>query len=322
MKIETGKHWGVALILGIFCISGICAQERDPELLDVLEKPGIENSTILDIMAATTIELKAILRHNITAPFLAGEGVLTRGNNIRGSFVFDITPVSLNASAEAVWTPLAILQLTAGMKAGSGWSLTLGNFSAYGIGKNVRVGAHEEGYSGSPFEGLIWSGKAGAALQFDFAALFPGDWNHVVVRAYNEFFYRANTAANSTDSWYFENDFGENRNGWKYYASYLLGYQMPIFFNTFALLAELEKNLYNTPGGDAWGDSLGYWKLAGLFNFTITKWFSAALIVQFRSMRNYTPATKDYFYQDRVLVTSDPRRFEFYRAAINVTFTF
>jgi hypothetical protein len=160
----------------------------------------------------------------------------------------------------------------------------------------------------------------GGAFQFDLAAVLPGDWHHLVFRSYHEIRYKGYTDASEGDSWYFENDDGENRNGFNYYGNYLLGYQMPLFLNTLGLMAEMDKYLYDTPNRGSWGDGLGRWTFSALFNFTITDWLSAALITQFRTRRNYTDATKDNgFYQDRQIRDSPSRHLEFYRVALIMT---
>jgi hypothetical protein len=101
---------------------------------------------------------------------------------------------------------------------------------------------------------------------------------------------------------------------------------MPIFLNTAGILAEAEQFLYNAPEGDFWGDKLPRWKFAGVFNFTVTKQFGAALIIQFRTLRNYRDGdrsnTNHYFYQYRELDRENPLRLEFYRAAAVLTYKF
>ena len=49
--------------------------------------------------------------------------------------------------------------------------------------------------------------------------------------------------------------------------------------------------------------------------------FSAMLMAQARTVRNFTDATDDYeFYQDRVVDTDDERRIEFYRLVATLTY--
>jgi hypothetical protein len=285
----------------------------------------IRNSSGLTLQTSTRPEAKLGITQNVILPLLQGESPLTEDNNLSLTLTAEISPISVNGIAEAVFTPVAFLQAVTGARIGSGWNITIFGSDVYGMGINRRNAITQKPeVDGDPFEGLLWSAYGGAVFQFDLAALVPGDWTHVVFRTYHEARYKGNTAASSTDSWYFENDDGQNRNGLTYYGSYLLGYQMPIFLNTVGLMAEMELYLYNTPHRQDWGDDLGRWTFGPLFNVTVTKNFSAALIVQLRTRRRYTEGreddlTKDVFYQDRRLKTDDPY-LTFYRAAVILSY--
>ncbi|MDR2028347.1 MAG: hypothetical protein LBP93_02275, partial [Treponema sp.] len=280
----------------------------------------ITTFTDLNFTISSLPEAKLGVTQNFVFPVLQGTGPLTMGNNLRTALTAELSPISVNGIAEFIWTPIAFFQAAAGARAGSGWNIALFGSDIKGIGINRRGPGGTAETEGSGFEGLLWSAQAGGTLQFDLAAVLPGDWHHVVFQSYHEIRYKGYTAAASGDSWYFENDDGENRNGFNYYGNFLLGYQMPLFLNTLALMAEVDKYLYDTPGRDDWGDGLGRWTFSALFNFTITERFSAALAAQFRTRRNYTDDTKDAaFYQDRRIRDNPSRHLEFYRVALIMT---
>ena len=286
------------------------------------------STTSVTLQTSTRPEVKLGITQTYSFPLLQGEGPLTRDNNVNLALTAEVTTVSLNGIAEAVFTPIAFLQVLAGTRIGSGWNIELFGSDVYGIGINHPISEDDPRpeVTGDPFDGLLWSAYGGAVFQFDLAALVPGDWHHVVFRTYHAGRYNGYTAASSTDSWYFENDGGQNRNGFSYYGSYFLGYQMPIVLNTVGFMAEMERYLYDTPNRKDWGDDLGRWTFGPLVNFTITKKFSAALIVQFQTRRNYIEGTEDdlakeVFYQNRRLNTADPRYLTFYRVAAILSYT-
>jgi len=270
----------------------------------------------LNFVLATTLEAKVKITGTVTVPFLAGSGALTSGNNIAFKIGGELSPVSINGTVETVLTPAAFLQFLAGGSIGSGWNLPIAN----GLRMNERTGTKDSELTGGAFSGLVWSAKAGGVFQFDFAALKPGDWNHLVFQTSHVARYRALSSANSTDSWLYEADKGENRNGWNYYGAYFIGYQMPLVLNTAGFLVEEDLYLFDTPDGALWGDDLARWTFGPLLDFTLGERTSAALLVQWHSMRNFTGETEDYgFYQDRRLIDDDRYRMEFYRAALSVT---
>ena len=295
-----------------------------PQLM--ADEGGIKSSTTLEMQTSTRPEAKLSLSQSFTFPFLQGSGPLTRGNNIKTGIAAEVSPVSLAGVAQAIWTPIAFLELSGGAKLGSGWNMSLGN----GIGLNVPVegsgSPRKAKIDGSAFDGLQWRAWGGGAFQFDIAALVPGDWNHVIFRVYDEMRYSAYTRAGAGDSWIIESDDGENRNGWISHGEAVLGYQMPLspVLNFVGFMGELDFNLYNTPGGDYWGDKLGKWILSGLFNFSIHPRFDASLIVQMRTRRNHGISNfenRDYFYQDfELLSDGGKRRLVFYRAALILSY--
>ncbi|MDR2480656.1 MAG: hypothetical protein LBD48_15265 [Treponema sp.] len=285
---------------------------------------GVKEYTGIDLTVSSLPEAKLAATQSFTVPFLQGEHFLVQDNNIKFSLKADLSPVSMNASGEAVFTPIAFFQLSAGALAGSGWNVVLFGGDVKGIGIN-KDGASGPEVDGSAFDGFFGKWHAGGALQFDTGAVFPGDWNHVLMRTYHEINYMSYSRAAPGDSWFYENDDGENQNGFNYRANYVVGYQMPLFLNTVALMAETRKYLYNTPGGNFWGDALGRWEFSAILNFRINDWFSAALITQCRTRRNYIGLTskqeeKSVYYRNRDLDDDNPLRFEFYRVAAIMTF--
>jgi hypothetical protein len=279
--------------------------------------PEFTSDTTTELTISSMPEAQLGITQGFTFPFLQGSGPLTAGNNLRTTLSAALTPVSVTGTVQAVWTPIAFLQIAGGVKAGSGWRVNLFGGDIVGIGISRADSGGNTQVVGDALDGLVWRAHLGGTFQFDAAAIFPGDWNHVVVLSAHEVYYRAYTRASGDDSWCFEADSGENQNGFNYYGSFFLGYQMPIFLNTLGILTEMDKYLYNTPGGDLWGDQMIRWTFGLLLNFTITPKLSAAVITQMRTLRNYTnPGAEDLYYRNRVLDKSDPLRLEFYRAAL------
>ena len=83
----------------------------------------ISSSNELLLQISTLPELKLGFTKRFVVPFLQGESPLTEDNNIGLALTAEISPVSLNGLAEAVWTPIAFFQLAAGGRIGSGWNL-------------------------------------------------------------------------------------------------------------------------------------------------------------------------------------------------------
>jgi hypothetical protein len=275
---------------------------------------------VINLTVSSLPEAKIGFVQGFTFPFLRGGSVLTAGNNFRTTLTAEVSPVSLDGIVEGILTPIAFLQLAAGFRIGTGWNVTLFGGDLHGIGINRPGAGGKAETAGSAFDGIQWKAHFGGALQFDMAAVFPGDWHHIVFRSYHEINYRGYSAASKDDSWFLENDAGENRNGFSYYGNFLAGYQMPFFFNMAAVLVEMDKFLYDTPNRENWGDNLIRWTFSAVLNFTVTDRIGAALIPQWRAFRNYNGFDPDVFYQNRSLDRANPLRLEFYRVVAILTF--
>jgi hypothetical protein len=305
---------GAAMRLKILFAGILCA------LAALAYADEITSAAKLSLTLSTLPEAKIKIARSVSVPFLRGDHALTENNAVSAEIAGEITPVSIAALGEIVWSPAAFFELTSGAQFGSGWNIRLGGWEVRGIGVNKRGADGGLVVEGSAFDGLLWNARIGGTLMFDFAAIFPGDWRHVVLSAYNECMYAGYSGAAKNDSWFFEGDSGENRNGWNYYGCFIAGYQMPLFLDAAALMAEIKSYLYDTPHRERWGDDLPRWTFSAVFNFKVAEKISARLIAQCRTERNFTAATaENEFYQDRRIETP-AQRLEFYRAAAIMTF--
>lgn len=293
-----------------------------PQFAQVLFAEDSSSDILLQATSAPALKL-GFIKH-FTFPFLQGEGPLTKDNNIGLSLTGEVSPISLNGLAEVVWTPIAFFQFYTGGRIGSGWNIKLFGGDIYGIGLNKPDASGKAEHDGKAFDGLLWKAQAGAALQADLAAVFPGDWNHVVARSYHEINYQGYTRAGNGESWYFENDngfAGENCNGFNYYGNLLIGYQMPIFLKMVALMTEANLYLYDMPEREKWGDDRIRWTFSCILNFSVTRQIDIALITQFWTQRNYLETNwLDLYYRNRTIDSANPLRLEFYRVAAFLTY--
>jgi hypothetical protein len=242
-------------------------------LTAVLALPATETSSSVTLIGSSAPEIQVEAKYSIKQPVLVGQGALTSGNNIKLDLVGKASPVSVNAAATAVLTPIAILEFSVGGQVGTAWTFPLGDLYGIQISPDVGVSNTEE----DPLSGIYYKGKAGAAFQFDTGAVFPGEWSSVIIRVYQEIYYRAWTGAEDDQMWDYELS-GGLVNGLNYYGSYFLGYRMPIILNTIGLL--LETDTYNIDG-DYYDDT--FYTLGIIANFGLTDTLSMTLIPQWNT---------------------------------------
>ncbi|MDR2468629.1 MAG: hypothetical protein LBD22_06695 [Spirochaetaceae bacterium] len=294
--------------------------KNKPPPLPPQEGEKIKAIRYLSVSATTIPEVMLSLTHEWDVPVLRGNTPFTKDNNIKPLLRFDFMPVGIDITAEATLTPIAFLQVIAGLKIGSGWSLGKGY---WGIGISS---ADERGrliVDSHPFSGIITKQWLGGALQADLAALIPGKWTHIVFRTYHEIGNTWFSAAKMNESWYHANDEGENRNGFTYLGSYLLGYRMPIFLNTIGFRADVNTYLYDLAQDTLWGDDLPRWIFSVFANFDIFDSFEVTAVCQFWSQRNYTdPSWQSLYYRNRHIDPNNKLSASFYRLACIITWHF
>ncbi|MDR0376500.1 MAG: hypothetical protein LBH70_01775 [Spirochaetaceae bacterium] len=283
---------------------------------------SITASSNLSLSVSSLPEAQLAFTQSFAVPVLRGDHFLFSGNNLTTNLTVNVSPLSMNAGAEAVLTPIALAQIKAGALGGSGWNIPgLGNGLAINT-RGMKNGKSFNDLAGSPFEGLVWKVYGGGVLQFDLAAVLPGDWNHLLFQTYQEVNYRANTSAGPKQLWEYENRGGLFRNGLNYYASYVIGYQLPAsrFLNLIGFMGEMEYKIWDELDYDAAaradsGYDMPEWKLSALYNTGITKQFGITVILQMRTVPQYTDDSRDRYYLDRKLDSEMPVTFAFYRAA-------
>ena len=236
-------------------------------------------------------EIKGIFSHFWSLPFLTGGNFLTKDNSIQLRTDGELSPVSLNGIAELTISPVAFAKISAGIGAGTGWIFLGFN----GMGRNLP-GTSYSNCQAESFQGIVYRCWLSGTLQFDLAALFPGDWNHLVFAIVPHFQYRAYTGAGQDTAWQYENDDGQNFNGLKYIGDYFIGYRMPIFWETAGFLLETEEYCdanrnRSLIGNKGWGSDLVRLTFGPVFGFRFSDTASLTILPQFRNLADYSDET-------------------------------
>jgi hypothetical protein len=239
--------------------------------------PEAETRIDLSLYASTRGEMQFNFVPQWKFPFLQGESPLTSGNNIALKLDASISPISAGLTGDAVLTVAPFLLFTIGAAADTGWNYDLlGKIPLIGLGLNRKSNADDpnDGVIGNGFDGVVWNTHTGSTLQFDFAAFFPGDWNHIVIQIYNELQYIAYTKANGDELWYYLGDDGMNQNSFRHNFACFAGYAMPIFVDLVGVQFSGTLPFYNAAAGDSVRDAGYFLTTAFLVNFKINEHFS------------------------------------------------
>lgn len=239
------------------------------------------------------VEAKAIFSAESRTPFLAGSGPLFADNRLGSKLSAEFSPVSINAVCSFSFQPIAFLVFESGGAAGTGWNV--GPFR--GLGLNPRGSYDSDDFDLESFGGAVWRVWGAGTFQFDFAAVVPGRWNHVVVLATGKVEYKAYMGADGREAWLWEADQGENFNGAKFSGTYVLAYRMPLVLDVAGLMAESEEWIgavrsyspMSETGG--WGSDFRTWRVGSLADFALGARDSLAVLCQFKLRPDWTDDT-------------------------------
>jgi len=275
----------IFILVCIIVVTGIQAEGNE----------GIQTQTDLSLVFSTVKEMQFGLEKRIIFPFLQGTNAMTADNNITLKLGVEVTPISVGILADTIWTPIAFFKLSLGSQVGSGWNFNMfgARMNGMGLYRRAESGNPQEWADGSGFDGVVWKAHFGATLQFDLAAIVPGDWNHVVMKFENFLNYQNYTRARGNEQWYFKADDGINQNSFGYYFSGFLGYQMPIFLNMAGIQIESSLPFYNPQSSESLADRQPEMFCSLVTEFKFSRRFNFMVITQL-SNRLVHPVTIDY----------------------------
>lgn len=252
---------------------------------------------------------KAVTRFNATytIPTPLGEHWLLRGANLALTGIFELSPLSVRPLIKADFTPVPFLVFSAGGSIGTGWNpLGFDGMSVYSPKK-------QEYESLTPFGHYYYDYWASATFQFDTGALIEGDWSHIVMQATYKWIYKGITGVDDGDIWCWQVFPGE-ANGWQYYVTGILGYQMPIALQMVGIMAEFYghydpgdyQKIYRGFDGDfMWID------LSLLANFKLSSKDELMTLLTFEGGRSFATHHKDSDEEPFLVKTG--REWSFYR---------
>ena len=309
------KKLFIGIVLCSFLFLPLAAREETHEnhSSDHSNKKVAYTTTINAIVTWPPQALVGVTQ-SFKVPFMQFDNPLTKDNNINFKIGAELSPISFEGKFGIVWTPIAFLEFYTESRVGSGWNIK----TLYGLALN-KNNAGKSNYIPLNFSKSIYSFSFGGAFQFDLGAVIPNDWSHVVFRTDQAALYKAMSGVDSEISWLYQADSGENRNGWKYQASYLIGYKMPIFLDLIAMKIDVEKKLFASPKGldnKVWGENLFLTTFGPIINFNIKKDYNIMLLAQWQTKPLYKGGGEADFYQTRVLDTDKKTQVKFYQVGI------
>ncbi|BCR21845.1 hypothetical protein [Borrelia sp. HM] len=214
--------------------------------------------------------------------------LLFKDNKVTMDFKIGLSPVTALLKGKIYFTPIAFINLYAGIELGLGWQ-------AFGFkGTGVHIG---DGQYSKNVEFYTEITVGGGRLQFDLNAIFDGDWTHIITVIGNDVMYINNPQANYNQLWKHNADEGKNINGFIILPYAALIYKMPLFsFNMIGLLYEGKTYIgyarkISTIQNKGWGSDFFYHNLSFVTKFKIIENLDLDLLLKFSTAPIYTADT-------------------------------
>ncbi len=195
---------------------------------------GSQFAPVTGAFSAVEARVTGFADYTIPVPF--SDNPLVSGNRLKISGILEVSPVTIDPALQVQFSPIAFLDFSAGASVAVGWPLTLGPLVVPGI---AVWNSTDKVYDDLVFNAARIEAWFQGLFQFDLAAIMPGDWNHVVTVDTFKIYYEGVTGLADGQPFNYQGS-GGKVNGWKYNATFLLGYQMPLVLQTVAVQAELD----------------------------------------------------------------------------------
>ena len=181
------------------------------------------------------LEARTTLHATYTIPVPFNDGALFSGNTVAIDSAIELSPVTFLPKFSVSFSPIAFLNFKAGANIGTGWKfLGIKALSVYDSDKREYV-------QQDPFKTWFYQLYTSGTIMFDTAAIFPGDWNHVVAVASFEIDYTGLLNANKHAELFQWQTTGGKVQGLEFISSYILGYQMPLKLSMAGIMIDTEK---------------------------------------------------------------------------------
>jgi apolipoprotein N-acyltransferase len=312
----AGDYFAILCIAGLCILVFIILKNKRRKIIEGLiictasagafAETNVRKTGELSFFAASTFASQVDYRQKFEFP-----------NNLTLSLDGALTPITVDVSGSAEWQAAPFLSFSAGAGVGTGWNISFVPI-AKGLCKNIREGEHGRSLTDDSFKGIVWFANASVTLQFDYAAVVPGNKNHIISRLVNTFEYKAYTGAAPDEAWLFKCDNGSNMNGWKYSGNFFIGYQLPFYPLIPGAFIQVDQTFYHGEAGyEAGFENFKYNTFGPIISAKFSDMLYLTVECDFKCVPNYTDKTKDYeYFRDWVIDTGNPVRAKFSAAKV------
>ena len=269
-----------------------------------------------------SFELKTIFNAECSIPAPLGKHFLLKDSNVRIKTAFELCPVTVRPLVSVSFTPLPFLVFSTGASIGTGWS-AFGFKGLCKLDENGKISKKSIKYENlTPFGNYYYDFWFSGLFQFDTGAIFPGDWTHAVMQASYTVSYVGVTGVDDGKIWLWQL-VGNNCNGWRYTANFVLGYQMPLPLSMIAVNTDVYA-LFNSDDYGIYSSSYNgdftNVTISPMLKFDFSKKDSLFVLFEFKKRRSFEEEHSES--KEEIFLTYSGAEWFFNRIAFSWTHVF
>lgn len=262
-------------------------------------------------------ECRTTLHARYTIPVPFNDTMLFSGNTLSFDAGLAISPISIMPKLMVSFTPVAFFNFFAGANLGTAWEfLGIKSLSRYDSAK----GGYEQMVTFKTWFYQFW---ICSTFMFDTAALFPGDWNHIIMAASYELNYSGLLNADNNSGLFQWQTTRGMTEGLQYVSTFTAGYQMPLKLSLVGAQLELSGYMNGSDFEDTYKKYDGAFmtiSMSPLAQITLNKKDSIFLLAVFSSRRSFEQEHDKA--DDEPLLTQSGREWYFRRLSCSWTHMF
>lgn len=269
-----------------------------------------------------SFELKTTFNAECSIPAPLGKHFLLKDSNVRIKTAFELCPVTVRPLVSVSFTPLPFLVFSTGASIGTGWS-AFGFKGLCKLDENGKISKKSIEYENlTPFGNYYYDFWFSGLFQFDTGAIFPGDWTHAVMQASYTVSYVGVTGVDDGKIWLWQL-VGNNCNGWRYTANFVLGYQMPLPLSMIAVNTDVYA-LFNSDDYGIYSSSYNgdftNVTISPMLKFDFSKKDSLFVLFEFKKRRSFEEEHSES--KEEIFLTYSGAEWFFNRIAFSWTHIF
>lgn len=269
-----------------------------------------------------SFEFKTTFNAECKIPAPLGKHFLLKDSNVRIKTAFELCPVTVRPLVSVSFTPLPFLVFSTGASIGTGWS-AFGFKGLCKLDENGKISKKSIKYENlTPFGNYYYDFWFSGLFQFDTGAIFPGDWTHAVMQASYTVSYVGVTGVDDGKIWLWQL-VGNNCNGWRYTANFVLGYQMPLPLSMIAVNTDVYA-LFNSDDYGIYSSSYNgdftNVTISPMLKFDFSKKDSLFVLFEFKKRRSFEEEHSES--KEEIFLTYSGAEWFFNRIAFSWTHVF